>query len=352
LIICVYEDRKDHEMPLQLLLLSLEQHCPQIPVYLFYPPASPAFSHWLLSRIQVTLCTKPLENANGWNVKPRAILRLFDLGYDDVCWIDSDIIVTKDFSYLFKGANDQTIFVTEESLWGFNYDRKHALWNKFNDSGALRASLWGFKVQRPLKFTLNTAVLRVTLAHRALLERWNELLQSEVYKEAQKTYWQERPIHMFTDLDVFTALLASQQFANFPIKILRRGKEILQCMALTGFSLFERARILVRGFPIFIHSQASKPWNVPDNVHVVQLGAYVRAVYLDLSPYTLIAKTYRHQLNGNTAWTQPHFRLSRVLRALGFWCIPLVGLPIAVVADLIQLWNRVAVHARRSRRSA
>jgi hypothetical protein len=89
-VVCIAEDRDDYEVPLQCLILSLMRHSPQLSIYLFYPPASLVFSLWLQTHSKVVLYTQPLSNVHGWNIKPHAILRLFELGYNDVIWIDSD----------------------------------------------------------------------------------------------------------------------------------------------------------------------------------------------------------------------------------------------------------------------
>jgi len=56
-----------------------------------------------------------------------------------------------------------------------------------------------------------------------------------------------------------------------------------------------------------------------------------------LSPYTLAATEYRMGLEGNASWLDVHYTLSAVLRALGLWQCNLVGLPIAIIADLNRL---------------
>ena len=89
-----------------------------------------------------------------------------DQGFEQIIWIDSDIIVTRDFTPILNTLDPHVIAIAEEALWG-SYDY----------SEALRARLWGFDVGRSLPFTLNTAVLRVTRLHYRLLQRWREILQ-------------------------------------------------------------------------------------------------------------------------------------------------------------------------------
>src|SRR5580704_10197483 len=83
LIICVAEDRKEFLPSIKLLLLSLAAHCPGVKVYLIFPPALAEFRSWLSQYPQVLLRTEPLPTAYGVNVKPQAILHLFDEGFEE-----------------------------------------------------------------------------------------------------------------------------------------------------------------------------------------------------------------------------------------------------------------------------
>ena len=120
---------------------------------------------------------------------------------------------------------------------------------------------------------------------------------------------------MLGDQDVLTSLLASERFSDIPLKVLRRGKDILQCMGLTGFTVFERLRAVFYGLPTFIHSQASKPWIVFSNFRepLPNLKAYISAIYFDLNPYTLAALAYRHELSDGAELHPPPFSPKRIL---------------------------------------
>ena len=70
-------------------------------------------------------------------------------------------------------------------------------------------------------------------------------------------------------------------------------------------------------------------------------------IYLDLSPYTLSALRFKGEIGCSTEWMEPHYALSRILRTLGAGYLPLVGLPMAVFADMA----RVLKYIGKSRRS-
>jgi hypothetical protein len=331
LIICVAEDRKEFLPSIKLLLLSLAAHCPGLKVYLIFPPAPAEFRSWLSQYPQVLLRTEPLPTAYGVNVKPQAILHLFDEGFEEVLWIDSDIIATGDIARSLRGLDERTLVITEE-----------ALWTPYRDPDAQRARMWGFRVGRVLPFALNTGVLRVTRAHRPLVTRWRELLESDAYRAAQRCDWRSRPLHMISDQDVLTALLASETFADVPLKILGRGNDIVQYFGPYGYTLRERLMHMAGRKPAFVHSQGPKPWlTTGRNAGRRSLKAYFYDVYLELSPYTLIARKYRRELLEPSPWMAARSVSAFMLRALGLWYVPLVGLPIAALADAYRLSKHV-----------
>src|SRR5260370_14091268 len=100
----------------------------------------------------------PFRTAYSHNVKPQALLHLRDEGYDDIVWIDSDIIVARDISRLFHKLDPNVLVITEEAMCRARYD-----------PDGLRARLCGLKVGRTHPFVLNTRVIRGTKSHSALL---------------------------------------------------------------------------------------------------------------------------------------------------------------------------------------
>ncbi|MBV9406206.1 MAG: hypothetical protein JO211_12750 [Acidobacteriaceae bacterium] len=309
------------------MILSILEHCPQLKIYLIFPPADSAFTSWLTGHPQVLLRTTPLPTAYGVNVKPQAILQLLHDGHDDVLWIDSDIIVAGDVRKALANLDTRTLVLTEE-----------ALWTPYGDPDGMRARMWGFKVGRVLPFALNSGVVRATRQHERLLVRWRELLESEQYRAAQHKEWHSRPLHMVSDQDVLTALLASKEFAHVPLKFLLRGRDIVQFFGPYGYTLRERLAHLAGHRPAFIHSQGPKPWLWERRKRQRRSARqYLYDLYLELSPYTLAARKYRMALKEPTLWMSSRSLAGATLRALGFWYAPLVGLPVAAVADVVRL---------------
>jgi hypothetical protein len=325
--VCVAEDREICEPSLKLLLTSLSFHCPQVPINLFYPVANEKFRRWVSAYSQVRLQADRLKNGYGWNVKPQAIIRLLDAGYDEVIWIDSDVLVTRDIRPLFHTL-DSAVFVATE----------HTLAPERHDGMGLRAQLWQLSVGRVLPGALNSGVIRVTRQHYRLMQRWWELLQSDVYQSCQQREWCKRPIHMLGDQDVLTALLTSTEFAPVPLRVLRRGEHIIQFDGVWGYTTAERTRNLFGDGPTFIHSMAGKPWvacwksGSPN-----PLRNYLKMVYLDVSPYTLSSVQFSRDLGCDTGWMRAHYRLSSILRLLAMQHPALTGLPMAILADVARL---------------
>lgn len=328
--ICVSEDREAWEPSLRVLLTSLKLHCPEMAISLYYPAANQAFRQWVSGYPQVRLQADRLRNGYGWNVKPQAIMQLLDAGFDEVIWIDSDVLVTRDIRPLFHGLDEAVFVATEHTCSPDRYD---------HDGAGLRAQLWHLSVGRVLSTSLNSGVLRATRRHYPLMERWWELLQSDEYQRCQrKEEWLKRPIHMQGDQDVLTALLTSTEFAHIPLRALRRGKDIVQFDGVWGYTTAERTRNLLGGGPTFIHSMGCKPWVAPWNSERRNdLREYLKMVYLDVSPYTLSSAKFRPALGCDTNWMCAHYKFSAILRSLAMQHPALTGLPMAVFADIVRL---------------
>ena len=222
-------------------------------------------------------------------------MQLLDAGFDEVIWIDSDMLVTRDIRPLFHALDEAVFVATEHTCSPDRYD---------HDGAGLRAQLWQLPVGRILPTPLNSGVLRATRRHYRLMERWWELLQSDEYQTCQRNReWLKRPIHMQGDQDVLTALLSSTEFAHIPLRALRRGKDIVQFDGVWGYTTAERTRNLLGDGPTFIHSMGCKPWVAPwKSERRNDLREYLKMVYLDVSPYTLSSAKFRPDLGCDTNW--------------------------------------------------
>jgi len=333
-VVCIAEDRQSCEPALRILVASLARQCPDVGVHLFCPNASPAFADWLARFPQAVLNAEKIDGEwTKYDIKPFALLTLLRRGLSHVLWIDSDIMITRDFRPLFRDLPPETVAVTEE-----------ALCSGHSDPDGLRCRLWGMEVGRPVPFTANTGVIRVTTAHIPLLERWKELLESRPYRDAQALPWDQRGLHVMGDQEVFTALLSSAEFVHLPIRFLRRGTDILQFFGSSGYTLSERMIHLRRGLPPFIHSQGYRPW-WPRKAESAGFSESFKTLYNDLSPYTVAARRYASELE-NPSWLRPPSKIAAVLNGVGAGRAPLVGMPLALASDIVRLGKTISERMR------
>jgi hypothetical protein len=327
MIVCVHEDRADYLIGVKLTVLSLARHCPDLPVIISCPHPPAAFRQWVEGLPNAQLIADPALAGLGWNVKPKILQRLLDASHPDVIWIDTDIIVNKDFKERFSHLNDETVVVAQEGYWGQE------------QGGTYRTIAWGLKPGRTLPATANTAILRVTPRHIELLKAWQRLLEHPAYIRAMSQPYYERPLHMLSDMEVFTALLGATEFSHVPVEMLERGADIAQCFGPAGYTPTERLHSLSQGLPVFFHSQGPKPWERASSPGAVwssegsslkRLRAYYDYVHLELSPYMCIARQYREQLGEEATWMDIKSTPARALATLSAGHPALQEFPLAL----------------------
>lgn len=328
-MICIAEDRILDETGVKLLLRSLTKWCAEQPVMLWFPCADAEFAAWLAHYPNITLMPGRLEGAKGWNIKPHAMLAALHGGAEEVWWIDSDVIVTKNFLQDYRHVPPGQFIVAEEALYG-NLDRD-----------GYRAREWGFQVRRPFPFCLNSGVMRASAAHVPLLEFWVAQLGSARYLAAQDKPASERPVHLIGDQDVLTACL-SGPFADVPVRCLYRGKDIIQYFGPAGYTPLERLRHALFGLPAFIHSMgAAKPWRAAVPFNHRNAAAVFDALYAELSPYKAAAKDFKVDFGPQWAANDRRTCLGSLLRVFGFGNAALTGLPLALAYSASRWVKRI-----------
>lgn len=318
-LFCIFDDRAETEVGIRLLIGSLKKVNRTARLCVFFDPAPQAFRDWIKTLPDVELHATPFPTGLGYDTKPHALIELLEKGEDQVVWLDSDIVITGDPEPLFTHLPAKTLCITEDARWG-----------RYEDGVGDRAQAWGFAVTRPFGFCLNTSVVRATSAHLPLLRAWAECLNQPAYRQAQQTFWADRPDHLAGDQDVMTALLTSH-YGDVPVQVLRRGQHIIQAFGLGGYTVRERVRNLYGGLPPFVHAQGYKPWK--DNHE-----GWVAQVYYDVSPYVLAALKNRESLDATAdqaALLAPKTGIGALLRYAGFGSLPLSGLPMAAALDVL-----------------
>jgi hypothetical protein len=328
--ICIYESRPDNAVGVKLLVLSIARHEPAAKLHVFVGHMGAELQAWVADQPNASLYELDCDPQLGWNVKPKHLLSLLDKGISEVVWLDSDLIVTRPFRHLVTDANEKKLIVAEEY---FSYR---------NSGVAVRAAGWGLTPGRDLPFTPNTCILRVTQAHRELLEHWQELLDRADYVALQGKVWTERPFYMVGDQDALAASLGSHEFVNVEIRSVRRGYDIAQCFMADGYGPMERVASLWRGIPSFVHAQGQKPWDKAARDEIYQL----------LSPYRLIARDYAPLLDSDERdWLSPESGVARGLRLMVAGHPALSGLVPSALARvekrLRSIWRLIGMLRRR-----
>jgi hypothetical protein len=155
---------------------------------------------------------------------------------------------------------------------------------------------------------LNTAVVRVTRHHEALLRAWQSLLLTEPYLQEQTKPAIQRNQHMLGDQDAISALLASQEFSSIPVRRLIHSTEILQHHGAGAYGPAQRWLNLLYGMPPLIHAMGTvKPWKMPDRPSLLHSPRdYYERTYLELSPYVHGAREFRSALDEDAGWLDIH----------------------------------------------
>jgi len=299
MLVVTHEDRPQAWIGVQLLVLSLRRWCPDLRVRASLPGAGAGLRSWMQARA-VDLVDDPALAHAGWNVKPRALLGALAAGASEAIWIDSDVILAGDFRHLLEAVGGDTLVVSDEHRWGVHH------------GGHLRTELWGLEPGRTLEGTASSGILRITAAHRPLLQAWKTLLECEVYADAQRREWHTRPVHMVGDQDVLTALLGSRRFAQVPVRYFKSGRDLILNVGPAGYTVSERLANAGRPLPPLIHCTGPKPWETGG----CGLGAYYRRAFMEVSEYLRVAREYQGELRGASLPWHKRTALARVLTLL------------------------------------
>lgn len=338
MIVCIHEDRLEYLVGLKLTLLSIINCCQSLPIIVSSPNSPVTFRSWVKALPNVQLLEEPTLKGLGWNVKPTLLLYCLEQGYSDVIWIDSDIIIGRDFRQRFSKIGYKTLVVAPEYYWGPRQGGNH------------RAIAWGLKPGKNLPATVNTGIVKVTSHHIELLKAWQILLKHPVYIEAQRQPTENRPLAMVSDQEVLTALLGSEDFSHIPIDFLERGVEIAQCFKAAGYTPVERLKSIWSGSPMFIHAMGGKPWRRAFYLAIAQtqnksLGDRLRTNYdslhLELSPYMTVARQYQNQLDEATDWIKTDSVLARFLAMLFLGHPCLQELPLSLLEAAARRLRRM-----------
>jgi hypothetical protein len=326
------EDRAADEIGLRLAVSSLKRATPSADVVVYRPQARRELREWLGRFEGVTLRDTLPAGAYSWNCKPHVLLPQLDAGFDEAIWLDADVLVARDPSFLFDGLANDVLVGTEEAPTS-------------TDQGWRARTLgWGLPPARDEPRTLNSCVLRVTAEHRSLLTEWRALLSRPDYVDWQARPVDERPLAFKGDQDVLNALVGSTAFAGVPVRYLRGGVDVIHSGGGPGYSLALRGRGMLRRIPPFLHAIGGKPWVIftPEYAarHAGWYTAY-RRILQETSVYVTQARRFEGAVGDPAPWLRMRSPAGRVVSALGFGHFALRGLPLTIAGTLAARVGRV-----------
>jgi hypothetical protein len=327
--VCSYEDRSEAMDGLILMGESLCLADPGITLHLTVPNASAAVHAWAAPRPNVSITSERPVGVSGWDVKPWLLLQELNAGREEVLWLDTDMIVTRAISPLFRKFPRDSLILSEE-------------WSRMK---VPVSHLWGLRSVR-LIWLFNACVVRATQAHRPLLERWLEMLRAPSYRHAQTLPFESRPVHMIHDGWVLLALLESEEFSGTRFDCLRAGRDIAQCAGSSGYHPYDRVLNLFRGQPPIIHGLGRKPWDPPPRGSSAQRFLFDFAI--DVSPYVLAARKVALGLGMTRDWLNSRTWIGAALRGCTHGHPALAGLPLAIPHSALRTaqTNRAREHDR------
>ena len=134
------------------------------------------------------------------------------------------------------------------------------------------------------------------------------------------------------DQDVLTALIGSKEFSEVPVRYLRRGKDIVQCVGPAGYTVRERIRNIGRGLPPLLHGAEPKLWGVSAaGAQRHSIRRHYDRLCRELCPYIWVARQFRDELAGEVNELEVRTVAGRLCRALALGDPTLQGLPLALV---------------------
>lgn len=307
-----YESRSANLPGLKLLVLSFVAHCSS-DLIVFLPSSQvEAFKAWaepVSPRVTVTAFD---HHETGWSIKPHICRHMLTLAYDEVVWVDADIVITADPDRLWSSRPVSLTCVEDPAL-------------EF-DGTLKRCTIWGLNPARTLAHTVNTCVLRLTPTHVGLVDAWCDLTLQPQYIDAQTTPFSERPYYLLSDQDLLEGLLLSESFADIDVDILTSGNQIIHDFRVMDYKISKRLSRAIRPTHTFVHGQGIKPWTDGQP-----------PLYRLTSIYSFEARRYEARMGEDTAWMHRSSVAATVCRVLGIGNRHLAGIW-PLLGDAASTW--------------
>ncbi len=325
-VYCLSEDRPGAEIGLRLAIVSLRRYCPEARVFLYRPGISAGFRKWLLELGGVEIEEGTPKGARSWSCKPQAMLPLLSRGFDEVVWLDSDILVERCLDALVDPVSPDVLVIAR--------DTPVIVVGEYTIES--RTLGWGLEVGRRMPLTLNSCFMRVTRHHVSLMQAWKELMDDPRYVCQQELPLVDRKVGFISDQEVLNALLGSLRYAEVPMYVLGLGSELIHSAGALSFSFGDRLRCIGSGRPYLIHAVTGKPWVILNPAYPRNRRDRLTQLCSEVSPYVRVARRYRDQLpSEESQWLRFRTIWGRLLDAAALGWIPLAGWPLLVLVTCL-----------------
>lgn len=263
--------RLDATAGLAVLIASLGKHMPDIPLFVFHTKPCDHLKKFA-NKHGPTCVFKQVDDVKyvSWYGKPNAILTAFDSGYERVCWLDADMVFTRDCT--------EMLFPIESAVL-----RTAQIPNALNCIPERHAALFGAEPSFSLDTSIGSAVVSVSQRHRTIIEKWSKTMEEKTDIINQNRY-------LFGgDQEVLEAVIMNTRDINLFISTIKNDIEHLHC---SRGGIRKLLRVIFAEIPPIVHASPYKPWWPLDR----SFEHWARA-FLECIPYTIEARRYRNALN-------------------------------------------------------
>src|SRR5690606_22097142 len=142
---CSYEDRIKDLSGLILLVSSFRRFHPDLLLVLLIPNPPTPFLKWCRARHPDVVVVEWDANAvAGWSTKPFVISRVFEYGFDQVVWIDADLLFLRGIAGRWIERSPEVLVTAD---------------NNPTRGTSARVSYWGIEPRRLFDHTINSSII-------------------------------------------------------------------------------------------------------------------------------------------------------------------------------------------------
>lgn len=285
---------------LAVLIASLGKQMPDIPLLILHTEPCEKLKEFA-AKFGPPCKFRRVDNNfyHSWYGKPSAILSALDLGYDRVCWVDADVVFTRNCTEMLFPEEESVLRISQEASTLHCVPERHV-------------AIFGSDPISPLGTSVSSAIICATSEHRKILETWNDVMRQN---------WnlvKMRNDLFHDDQEFLEAVLMADGINNVKIYPILNNVEHFHC--IRGRMRMLLRVILRNNFPI-VHCSPYKSWwplNRP-----FEHGA---RSFLDCTPYTIEARRLRNiikRLDGCAFhdWLHPSTVRSKICLCLPPWTL-------------------------------